>query len=376
MPEAISADFPGGNVGLSQVNILPDCVKVAFTAHPRGGPEALWFYFRLHTPLAGAADLPVELILEHPDNLLMYGGPDGVYPAIRSNDEDWQRLPGGREEVLPDGRRRFCWSLGKLAHPVEIALSPPYGQPEYRKLLHDLGDQVKNDVIGMTPNGRALERVSNNYGEPGSAHPGVYMLARQHAGETPGSWVWDGLCRALATPARKELLLWGVPFADRDGVDEGRYGKDAYPYDLNRAWGEPPMRHETMVIGHDIRRWQARCRPRLILDLHAPTGAQHDGLYVYLPKKGSADVLKQAESWADRLHDALGPQGVSSRFKRIATYPSRWSTPNFTEFAASLGIPALTVEIPYGMIGTRALLPADYQAIGKALADALAKGEG
>jgi hypothetical protein len=50
MPEAISADFPGGNVGLSQVNILPDCVQVTFTAHPRGGPEALWFCTRALLP--------------------------------------------------------------------------------------------------------------------------------------------------------------------------------------------------------------------------------------------------------------------------------------------------------------------------------------
>ena len=40
-----------------------------------------------------------------------------------------------------------------------------------------------------------------------------------------------------------------------DDVLSGAYGKDPFPHDLNRAWGDPPMRHETLVMRHDIRRW-------------------------------------------------------------------------------------------------------------------------
>ena len=94
----------------------------------------------------------------------------------------------------------------------------------------------------------------------------------------PGSWVLDGLLRHAAQALDpSQLLIWVTPFAHLDGIVQGDYGKDPFPWDLNRAWTTPPMRHEVRVMQSDMTRWSQRCQPALVLDLHAPSPGEADG---------------------------------------------------------------------------------------------------
>lgn len=132
----------------------------------------------------------------------------------------------------------------------------------------------------MSQNGNPLIRISNNYGKINGKKLGFYFIARQHSGETPGSWVLDGLLKYLAKMNCRDILVWEIPLSNIDGVLQGDYGNDNFPYDLNRAWRDPPMRHETLVFQRDINnRWKSRCKPTLILDFHAPGGTETDGAY-------------------------------------------------------------------------------------------------
>jgi len=366
MTWTLDTAFPGANAcaaALDQFDGAP-CLSVA--ADPRHGPEALWFRLRLRRLDSGG---PAPwLRLRHVDILLGGGSGDELQPVVRCEDGVWQRLERGAPVLHPDGRRDAHWRLPAAAASMEIAFCFPYGEAEIDRLLASCSP-LRVNAIGSSEGGRPLLRLSNGDGAEGSQRPGIYVLARQHAGETPGSWVLDGLLHRIAELGDGAPLAWAVPFVDCDGVAEGAYGKDRYPVDYNRSWWTMGRRHEVHAIMRDIDRWRARCTPRLCLDLHAPGALERGGCYVYTTTGSLQPAPATSIAWAERIGQALGPFAAAD-FVRTATYPSRWprdSHPTFTFWAFDKqGLDAISLETPYQGFGLD-----DYRAIGRRIADAL-----
>jgi hypothetical protein len=290
---------------------------------------------------------------------------------VRFAGGDWERLDEPEVEELPDGRRSIAWTVEVPRDFVDVAYCYPYGRDELTSLLRETNGTWRVDPIGVSQNARPLLRLSNDYGTKGSERPGLYVIARQHSGETPGSWVLDGFLRHVATLGDAGPLVWAVPLSNIDGVDQGDYGKDNFPYDLNRAWGPAPMRHEVLVFQRDIHRWSERCRPVLGIDLHAPGGAERDGVYAFMPDPNAYPEMHDVtRKWMTTVAEALTPEYAADQYARVATYASRWDTPSFGRFFyQTLGIPALSVETPYGMIRERVLARQDYREIGRRIAE-------
>ena len=398
MPLRVETSIPYGNACDIEVVERGTTSDVRFAADPHGGPECLWFCFRLAAegpppaarpprrtevppadePRSGgppAADR-VRLVLKHPDGMLGVGRGENLRAVVRSPQADWRRLPAPSVEALPDGRHRIAWDVPAPAPWLDVALCYPYGMPDVQRLVEETGGYWRADPIGVSQGGRPIVRLSNGPGEAGGQRPGLYLVARQHSGETPGSWVLDGLLRRLAERGDRAPLVWAVPLSNMDGIEQGDYGKDNFPYDLNRAWGHPPqaqpMRHETMVIQRDADRWKERCRPVLGLDFHAPGGNEAAGAYVFGPdREAQPERHRAAARWFDAMAGALGDLAAKD-FVRVARYASRWATPGFREFFESLGVCGLCLETPYAMVGERVLAREDYREMGRRLADGLA----
>ncbi len=373
----IDDKFPGANVRVLERNEGAD-PAVVFTADPHGGPEALWFDFRV------ADDAPpdpmpetLRLALRFFGNLLGgYGNPEFCRPVYRADGKNWLRLPPPSVRQLPDGQSVLEWALPYPVAPVEIALTHPYLPDDLRVLLQRSKGYWHEEAIGLTQRGNVLTRLDNNASLAslrGGQPRGLYLLARQHAGEAPGSWVLDGMLDGISRrKSGAPWRVWAVPFADLDGVLAGDYGKDAFPYDLNRAWGKPPMRHETLAIQRDMRRWAALCRPELVLDLHAPGLCEHDGFYVFQRTTEDAAAQRADQAWINILRQELGPEFAAETFARTANYPSRWTTARLTDFVRDeFNCPALSMEIPYGLCGTAPMTPKQYREAGRRLARAI-----
>ena len=178
----------------------------------------------------------------------------------------------------------------------------------------------------------------------------------------------DGLLEGISRSKAANWCVWAIPFAHLDGVLDGDYGKDPFPYDLNRAWGTPPMRHETLVLQRDMQRWAARCRPELLLDLHAPGACQTAGIYTYTTP-GESDDARDNQAWVNVLQQALGAEFAAESFARTATYPSRWTTPTAKDYAQqAFGCAAITIETPYALCGDTVMAPKQYREAGRRLA--------
>lgn len=70
----------------------------------------------------------------------------------------------------------------------------------------------------------------------------IVILARQHAGETVGSWVIEGVIEHLSKKCKeseflkKNYVVQIIPMVNPDGVVIGNYRSNLSGSDLNRNW--------------------------------------------------------------------------------------------------------------------------------------------
>jgi hypothetical protein len=365
---------PFGNICQSTIRESSEKTEIHFTAHPHGGPTALWFCFRIESSQPLSPEQTIELVLEHPDTLL--GGPQAehCHPVFRSDGGEWQRMEAGRCEWTEDARPTWHWELKNIhgALKVDVALCYPYGPSHVERLIDETGGVWSSAEIGVSQEGRPITRLYNRPGREGGEEPGLYFLSRQHTGETPGTWVLDGTMRRFAEMGDDGPLVWYVPFANIDGVMQGDYGKDQFPYDVNRAWTKPPMRFETNVIMNDMERWSKRCTPRGGFDSHAPGWTDIKGTYAFNPiREDTEDLRRSNDDAAECIIKHL--KGYAAEpFLKMVNYPSRWETPWMAQyFMSRFRVPAMSFETPYSRVGDQILTVEDYRGIGRRIADGI-----
>lgn len=367
-------NIPYANGVLLSYESSEDTIEAAVTAEAKNAPELLWFCFRLEFKNRIPTRKKLRLVIKYFYNSLWGFPVEKVHPVTRTPGNEWTRMSAGKTLPLPDGRFDAVWETEITADTMDFAFCFPYGMPEIEDLVRKSGGYFKSDVIGLTSENRNLVRLSNSYGDIDNKKPGLYLIARQHAAETSGSWVLHGFLERLAEVKADNLTVWCIPLANIDGIEKGYYGKDNFPIDINRAWGSPPMRHENLVFQRDIERWTARSKPVLSLDFHSPAGAEDEGVYCFVPSDENWTPDSSSTVWGDALKKSLSPDFALADFCKVARYGSRWETPCFSYYKFMrkvLGIPSLSFEFPYSAIREKVLQTKDYREIGARMADAV-----
>ncbi len=231
----VTADFPGGNVCV--LDVLPEMSvpEIHFTSSPAGGPEAMWFFFRID-PGLNPPTKSILCVLHFIDNLLG-GNPEKFIPVFKTATGGWTRVKMVESAETADGRPLVSWKVPGNEGPVLAALCYPYGLNELSDLEESVARAFGKAYIGASPNNNLIARLSNSAGITGGSNTGIYLTARQHSGETPGSYLLDGFIRRIAETGGEAPLIWAVPFVNIDGVVSGHFGKDSFPCDFNRSWG-------------------------------------------------------------------------------------------------------------------------------------------
>lgn len=361
-------DISQRNYALPELRQSADEIVFAFTAHPNGGREAMWFHVALQND--GLTPVPevMTVMVKHLESLLC-GGTGLFRPVICYNKSAWERLPVGARLVRGDGYSSLGWQVRtpKPGEIFEMALCYPYRLADLEELLKDTAGFWRCDELGASGDGRAVIRLSNTYGDPAIPRKSVFLLARQHAMETSGAWVLDGVLRRLAEQ-EAAFPIWCVPLADIDKVERGEYGKDSFPQDMNRAWGpNAPMRRETKLISQDLKQWQTRISAdgSLVIDFHSP-GVDEHGVYAFANFDPASWMV--AAELPKRLSGYISTDFfLKAAYKATSAWGDSW---NLAEFCRNkLNIDELSIEISYFEAGDKILEVKDYQHIGKIIAD-------
>ncbi len=357
----VDTRFPGGNAADIEIRDTDGIPDVRFAADPCGGTESLWFWFRLtETEPAPDRQSKVRLTWTHVETVRGGTEPAGCRPVFQPASHAWTRLKHGDKTLLPDGRIEMSWLIPHPAPMTDVALSFPYGQPDLQLTLSRSAGYWREDAIGVSQGGRRLTRLSNSPGAPGATQPGLFLIARQHAGESPGSWALDGFLQHLAQIRKAGYVVWAVPLANPDELAAGCAG----PGDFDTAWSSAPRRHETRILQDDIRRWKTRCRPLLALDFRAPGASAQDGVSADVGPESDPAAAEETK-WCNVLRTDLQAEFAAPEFKRSAG-PAPGSFAAFVR--AELAIPALRLQIPFTQAGDTLLTQKLYRELGRRLA--------
>jgi len=301
-----------------------------------------WFYFRLQ----GAQGEPCTIRFLNAAQAAYPAGWEG-YQAMASYDRvNWFRVP-----TSYDGKVMTIEHTPAM-DSVYYAYFEPYSWERHLELLDraQMSEHVRMVDLGSTVDGRDLNMLV--IGEPSPEKKKVWVIARQHPGETMAEWFVEGMLDALLDPAHpfgrqllKESVFYVVPNMNPDGSVRGNLRTNAAGANLNREWLNPSMERSPEVFL--VKQKMHEVGVDLCLDVHGDEGLP----YVFVAGSESlpnftAEQAAQQKRFSDDFKIA------SPDFQDVHGYGQ---TP-YTEETLTMGSPhithafgclSLTLELPF-----------------------------
>ncbi len=222
-----------------------------------------WFYFRVQ----GAS---YSNLVMHFDNAGTSAYPDGWidYQAVASYDRvNWFRVPTRYENGV------LSIEHTPLGNSIYYAYFEPYSYEQHLNLLGEAqGSGLSQiDDLGSTVQGRDINLLT--IGNQAASDLKIWVIARQHPGETMAEWFIEGfLSRLLDSqdPTSRAILdcatFYVVPNMNPDGAYLGNLRTNAAGANLNREWAQPSI--ETSPEVYYVRQKMFETGVDLFLDIH------------------------------------------------------------------------------------------------------------
>lgn len=271
------------------------------------------------------------------------------YQALASSDrQHWLRVAtvyeNGQLLIRHHCRSEITW----------FAYFTPYSYEQHLDLIarSQSSPRCKAETLGLTSQGRPIVALVVTGDAERSQEKVVWIIARQHPGETMAEWFIDGLLERLLDqkdPVSASILdkcaLYIVPNMNPDGSVLGNLRTNAAGVNLNREWLSPSADGSPEVRG--VRDRMHETGVSFFLDIHGDEGMP----FVFLAGcDGIEDFSERQRDDGDFFKRAF--KGASLDFQTKFGYPK---TPSGK---ANLGIatnyvgktfacPAFTLEMPF-----------------------------
>ncbi|VVE23622.1 peptidase M14, carboxypeptidase A [Pandoraea aquatica] len=344
MTVQISSRFDSGAIHVVSAERADDIhVRIA----QDGAAEfAQWFHFRVQ----GVGGTPCRIVF---DNAGQTSYPRGWenYRAVASYDRvTWFRVPTSYDGQV------MTVAFTPEHDSVYLAYFEPYAEERHLALLGTAqnSSRVRSRSLGQTVDGRDMTLLT--VGEPRAGKRNIWVIARQHPGETMAEWFVEGLLRRLlgagdwtgdplATALLDEAVFHVVPNMNPDGSARGNLRTNATGANLNREWLEPDLVRSPEV--HHVRAAIEATGCDMFFDIHGDEALP----YVFLAGNdgvewGTEAVLAREKAFSERFKAASldfqdkfgyppGKHGMESL--KLA---SKWVAHRF-------GCLSLTLEMPF-----------------------------
>lgn len=301
-----------------------------------------WFHFRLQ----GAAGKRVQLRFTNCGSSTYPDGWIGYRPMMSYDRRNWFRTEG----YYADGV--LTVPLTPQHDSLYLAYFEPYSWERHLDLLAraDSNRHAKVIDLGTTVEGRDLNAIVAGNAKRG--HPPVWVIARQHPGETMAEWFIEGLLDrlldnddAIAKALLAEAQFVIVPNMNPDGSVGGNLRTNAAGANLNREWSTPSMESSPEV--YLVREHLQKTGCRLFLDIHGDENLPYvfaDGLSG-VPDLPAAVLRKERQFCADLLSASddfqtefgYAPDKFSNELLKLA---NKW-------VGHHCGCVALVLEMPF-----------------------------
>ncbi|RZA32111.1 MAG: hypothetical protein EOP92_27735 [Lysobacteraceae bacterium] len=301
-----------------------------------------WFYFRLQ----GAQGEACTIRFLNAGQAAYPAGWEG-YQAMASYDRvNWFRVP-----TSYDGQVMSIEHTPGM-DSVYYAYFEPYSWERHLELLDraQMSESVRMLDLGSTVDGRDLNMLV--IGEPAEGKKKVWVIARQHPGETMAEWFVEGMLDALLDPAHpfgrqllKDAVFYVVPNMNPDGSVRGNLRTNAAGANLNREWMNPSMERSPEVFL--VLQKMHETGVDMCLDVHGDEGLP----YVFvagsesLPTWTEAQAAQQARFIADFKIASPDFQDVHGYGK--TPFTDETLTMGSSHITHAFGCLSLTLELPF-----------------------------
>jgi murein tripeptide amidase MpaA len=340
MKTRISSHFDGGAISVRDDTRADDLqVELRPDSH---ADIRQWFYFRLQ----GAGGHPARIRIVNAANATYADGWPG-YSAVASYDRvEWFRVPtrfDGTEMVIEHA---------PLRDSIYYAYFEPYSWDRHLGLLGraDASPRARVADLGPTVDGRDINMVT--VGAPGAGKKSLWIIARQHPGETMAEWFVEGLLDrlldesdAMARVLLERAVVRIVPNMNPDGSVRGNLRTNAAGANLNREWMAPSLARSPEVF--HVRAAMQATGVDGFLDIHGDEGLP----YVF------TDGNERLENHTPRMAALeqgfkAGLQFANPDFQTVEGYPADKETKTNLTIASkwvghTFGGLALTLEMPF-----------------------------
>ena len=240
---SIDSGFDSGNIEV--LSIEGDSARLAIR-RDTASEFFQWFHFRV----GGCAGRPLELRIT---GLAAAAYPDGWigYRACVSEDRIyWARAETGYDAGLEGGTMTIRYTPD--AATCWFAYFAPYSMERHHDLVAETAacDGVTYRMLGRSLDGQPIDCLSFGEGEKQ-----VWLIARQHPGESMAEWWIEGALEMLTDPddpharaLRQRCRFHVVPNCNPDGSRRGHLRTNAAGVNLNREWHEPSAERSPEVL--------------------------------------------------------------------------------------------------------------------------------
>lgn len=267
MPLKISQQFDAGAIDIVRAEQADD-IELRFRKD-NASDFAQWFHFRLQ----GAQGRQCVMRFTNAAESAYPGGWE-QYDAVASYDRvNWFRVPGSYDGKV------FTITHTPEYDSVYYAYFEPYSWERHLDLLGRAAVSPYAKVIdlGSTVQGRDMNAIL--VGDENAAKK-VWIIARQHPGETMAEWFVEGMVDALLDPANstarllhENVAIYIVPNMNPDGAVLGNLRTNAAGANLNREWMTPSP--ETSPEVYCVRQKIHETGCHLFLDVHGDEAIPH-----------------------------------------------------------------------------------------------------
>ena len=341
----ISTSFDSGAI---EVLSLADSSDIQLNIrHDNASEFAQWFHFRLQ----GAAGLPVTLRFLNAGSSAYPKGWDG-YRVVASYDrQHWFRIATSYDGQVMTAR------ITPDAQSVYFAYFEPYSYERHLDLIGSAthSDKVEVQHLGATLDGRDMTLLCITDAQsatPPAKKRKVWLIARQHPGETMAEWFVEGFLERLldgddsvSRVLLAQCVFYVVPHMNPDGAVRGNLRTNAAGANLNREWQAPSMGKSPEVFL--VRQKMQETGVDLCLDAHGDESLPYnfvagaEGNPGYTPRLEALETTFRA-AWLATCPDFQVEQGYGRAKPNSAnpTLATNWVGQNFDCLA-------FTIEMPF-----------------------------
>ena len=336
----VTAAFDSGNIDVLAVDGASARLAIR---RDRDSEFAQWFHFRV----AGCAGRELVLRIEGLEASAYPGGWPGYRACVSADREYWGRADSSYDKGAAGG------TLTIRHRPASDAAWFAYFAPFSLERHFDLVAQtaacagVSQRQIATTLDGRPLDLL-----EMGDGDTQVWLIARQHPGESMAEWWMEGALACLTDPAdpvgrvlRAKCHLHIVPNCNPDGSVRGHLRTNAAGVNLNREWAAPSAERSPEVLA--IRQAMDESGVHFAMDVH---GDEAIPAVFMAGFDGIPDLKPAQQAGYDRYQAILARR--TPDFQTKLGYPkARPGKGNLamatSQIAHRYGAVAMTLEMPF-----------------------------